>query len=212
MQQNVFMKPAKFRFVQPAVWNHLGKASVSVRQTFLFNLALYWTGQSWPMRGLQSAKLTNERRVKSFWQLYGVSLDNKQWRGPAPSQTQTHFPHDQVILSSLNCPRNSDQSEAQTAGYQPIRGQEIWHLWSQTGLEMTCEMFTAEWAGTACRGCCRFCSEISLCHLRRCSADGRIIVQMLRVKIALEILAAVAIINSMRLSKWRFDPPVCFCQ
>ena len=89
----------------------------------------------------------------------------QQWRGPAPSQTQTHFPHDQVILSSLNCPRNCDQSEALTASYLPIRGQEIWHLWSQTGLEMTCEMFTAEWARTACRGCCRLCSEICPCHL-----------------------------------------------
>ena len=166
MQQNVFMKPAKFRFVQPAVWNHLGKASVSVRQTFLFNLALYWTGQSRPMRGPQSAKLTNERWGKSFWQLYGVSRDNSdEASSSAPSQTQTHFPHDQVILSSLNCPRNCDQSEALTASYLPIRGQEIWHLWSQTGLEMTCEMFTAEWARTACRGCCRLCSEICPCHL-----------------------------------------------
>ena len=33
---------------------------------------------------------------------------------------------------------------------------------------------------------------------------------MLRVKIALEILAAVAIINSMRLSKWCFDPSAVF--
>ena len=115
-----------------------------------------WEGlnlQNWPMRGEEN----------SFDNCMGWAVTTVT--GPAPSQTQTHFPHDQVILSSLNCPRNCDQSEALTASYLPIRGQEIWHLWSQTGLEMTCEMFTAEWARTACRGCCRLCSEICPCHL-----------------------------------------------
>ena len=86
----------------------------------------------------------------------------QQWRGLAPSQTQTHFPHDQVILSSLNCPRCFDQWAALTASHWPIRGQDIWHLIPDWGGNDVWDVHCRMGRGCMQQGCCRLCRSAAL--------------------------------------------------